>query len=67
LNKASFTQLRQSATVKSNPPCVSMSILMILAQPGHKRVALLVPVGQLHETLPSLEREGVPFDHLYDC
>jgi hypothetical protein len=39
---------------------------MILTRPEHKRVALLVPVGQLHETLPSLEREGVQLDHLYD-
>lgn len=39
---------------------------MILTQPEHKRVAFLVPVGQLHETLPSLEREGVQLDHLYD-
>lgn len=38
----------------------------ILTRPEHKRVALLVPMGQLHETLPSLEREGVQFDHLYD-
>ena len=38
----------------------------ILTQPERKRVALLVPVGQLHETLPSLEREGLQFDHLYD-
>ena len=38
----------------------------ILTQPEHKRVALLVPLGQLHETLPSLEKEGVQFDHLYD-
>ena len=38
----------------------------ILTQPNRKRVALLVPVGQLHQTLPSLEREGLQFDHLYD-
>jgi hypothetical protein len=38
----------------------------ILTQPAYKRVALLVPVGQLHETLPSLEQEGIQLDHLYD-
>jgi hypothetical protein len=29
-------------------------------------VGLLAPVGQLHETLPSLERERLQLDHLYD-
>ncbi len=29
-------------------------------------VGLLAPDGQLHEILPSLEREGLQFDHLYD-
>jgi hypothetical protein len=29
-------------------------------------VALLVPIAQLHETLPSLEKEGIAPDHLYD-
>ena len=27
---------------------------------------LLAPVGQLHETPPSLEREGLQLDHSYD-
>ncbi len=38
----------------------------ILTEPDRKRVALLVQVGQLHETLPRLEKEGVILDHLYD-
>ena len=38
----------------------------ILTEPARKRVALLVPIAQLHETLPSLEREGLILDHLYD-
>lgn len=38
----------------------------ILTDPSKKRVALLVPIGQLHEMLPSLEREHLVLDHLYD-
>ncbi len=38
----------------------------ILTEPQRKRVALLVPIAQLHETLPSLDREGLVLDHLYD-
>jgi hypothetical protein len=38
----------------------------ILTEPSKKRVALLMPIGRLHETLPALEREGVTLDHLYD-
>jgi hypothetical protein len=38
----------------------------ILTQPDRKRVALLVPIGRLHETLPLLEREGLQLDHLFD-
>ncbi|MGE3154371.1 MAG: hypothetical protein AB7G48_17245 [Nitrospiraceae bacterium] len=38
----------------------------LLTDPARKRVALLVPVGRLHETLPSLDRKGLPLDHLYD-
>lgn len=38
----------------------------ILTDPVKKRVALLVPIGQLHEIIPSLEREGLTIDHLYD-
>ncbi|HQY58185.1 MAG: hypothetical protein KA240_00595 [Nitrospira sp.] len=38
----------------------------ILTEPERKRVALLVPIGRLHETLPALERDGLIIDHLYD-
>ena len=37
-----------------------------LSQPEYKRVALLVPAGQRHETLPDLEKERVQFDHRCD-
>ena len=38
----------------------------ILTEPERKRVALLVPISRLHETLPALERDGLIIDHLYD-
>jgi hypothetical protein len=38
----------------------------ILTDSGRKRVALLTPIPQLHETLPSLSAEGLVLDHLYD-
>ncbi|WNM64239.1 hypothetical protein PQG83_19330 [Candidatus Nitrospira neomarina] len=38
----------------------------ILTQPDRKRVALFVPIKQLHETLPTLEQAAVQLDHLYD-
>jgi len=38
----------------------------ILTDPAKKRVALLVPVDRLHETLPAFSRDGVTLDHLYD-
>lgn len=38
----------------------------ILSDPGQKRVALLVPIGELHKTLPALKRNGIILDHLYD-
>lgn len=38
----------------------------ILTEPARKRVALLVQIGRLHETLPGFEKEGVALDHLYD-
>lgn len=38
----------------------------ILTQPDKKRVALTVDVSRLHEVIPSLEREQVTIDHLYD-
>jgi hypothetical protein len=38
----------------------------ILTRRAEKRVAIALPVGLLHETIPHLETEGVRIDHLYD-
>ena len=38
----------------------------ILTEPAKKRVALLVPISRLHETLPRLTHDGLTLDHLYD-
>ncbi len=38
----------------------------LVTAPERKRVALLVPIAQLHEILPSLDEEGIQIDHLYD-
>ena len=38
----------------------------LLTEPERKRVALFVPIGRLHEILPSLDEDGLEIDHLYD-
>jgi FAD/FMN-containing dehydrogenase len=37
-----------------------------LTRPEEKRVALSLPVARLHEVIPSLEREGLRIDHVFD-
>lgn len=38
----------------------------LLTKANHKRVAMLVPIGRLHELLAYFTREGLALDHLYD-
>ncbi len=37
-----------------------------LTQPARRRVGLRIPVAQLHEVLPALEKDGAQLEHLYD-
>ena len=38
----------------------------ILTEPGRKRIAMRVPVAQLHRAVPELRNAGATIEHLYD-